>query len=66
LDRTWEHWRRKHWRIQGLDPFGAQVMADNLAKDVMFSNAAGNELAVLTAKIQNQNKFSMGRIRHRQ
>ncbi len=40
-------------------------MADNLAKNVMFSNAARNKLAILTAKIQNQYRFSMGRIRHR-
>ncbi len=47
-------------RIQFGDACGGQVVAHNLAKDVLFADAAGDELAVLRAEIEDQDAFTFG------
>src|SRR5439155_24472223 len=37
-----------------------QVVPDNLAKDVLLANAAGDQLSVLRAKIEDQDALTLG------
>ena len=36
-----------------LDALGGQIVADNLAEDVLLAHAAGDQLTVLRAKIED-------------
>src|SRR5437660_1221038 len=51
-------------RIESFDPFGGQIVADNLAKDILLAHTARDKLAVLRAKIEDQHRFLVGRAIH--
>ena len=45
-------------RVVLPDPLHRNVMADNLAKDILLPHAAGDKLGVLGAKIQHQHTLA--------
>ena len=47
-------------RLQLGDARGRQVVAHDLAEDVLFADAAGDELAVLRAEVEDQDAFTFG------
>ncbi len=47
-------------RFQLGDARGGQVVAHDLAKDVLLADAPGDELAILRAEVEDQDAFSFG------
>ena len=46
-------------RLQLGDALGGQVVADDLAEDVLLAHAAGDELAVLRAEVEDEDVRSL-------
>ena len=53
-------------RVQLLDALGREVVADDLAEDVLLAHAPGDELAVLRAEVEDQDEFAVRRRCHRE
>src|SRR5262249_5286265 len=51
-------------RPQLRDPRRRQIMADELAEDILLAHPPGNELAVLGAEVEDQDPFIFGQWRH--
>ena len=51
-------------RLQLGDALGRQVVAHDLAEDVLLADAPGDELAVLRAEVEDQDAFTFGTCCH--